>query len=409
MKILVITEFIPMPDRQAGMLRLSHFLRFLAQRHQILLYAGDAEFQCQHFGEREVKVYEDNLSRIGVRVCRGFAGELLRVLRRERFDVVLFEHYLLASKHLVLARCWQPAARIVIDTVDVVFQRLLSKAQITGAREDFAEARKIKHEELGVYGKADVIIAISHADKAILHRENERLDVEVIPLINHVPQLAEKRITNGCALIFVGNFEHSANSDAIMYFCREVMPLVKRAIPDVRLRIIGNSPTAAIEDLADAEVEVLGYVPDIAPFYLSSDICIAPLTWGGGLKGKIAESMAQGLPVVTTSVGIEGFGLTHGENVLVGDTPATFAEAVIGLHASDGLYQAIRSNAWNYVNDNYSEQAAEGKVLSFFDRLARTSVKTMPLTQTLPMKAVVFRQEAKVFMERHVLWRFKQH
>jgi glycosyltransferase involved in cell wall biosynthesis len=131
-------------------------------------------------------------------------------------------------------------------------------------------------------------------------------------------------------------------------------------------------------------------------------------TWGGGLKGKIAESMAHGLPVVTTSVGIEGFGLSHAENVLVGDTPATFAEAVIRLHASNALYQSIRSNAWNYVNDHYSEKSAEDKVLRFFDRLADTSVKTMPLTEALPMRAVVFRQEAKVFMERHVLWRFRQ-
>ena len=118
--------------------------------------------------------------------------------------------------------------------------------------------------------------------------------------------------------------------------------------------------------------------------------------------------MAYGLPVVTTSVGIEGFAPAHTETVLVGDTPSEFAEAVVRLYESDSLYQAIRSNAWTYVKENYSEEAAAANVSRLFHRLAHIRVKRLALTEALPRKAALLKQEAGVFMQRYILWRFRR-
>ena len=279
----------------------------MAAEHDLVFCARDVDYQVERYGERDVGRYRDKVERLGIAVAPERGWQIRGLLRRVAYDVIFFEHYLLADTYLDEARARQPQARIVVDTVDVAYKRLLSKAVSTGRRADFIEARTVKRKELSIYAKSDLVIAISEADQAILLAEGKRLAVEVIPLIHRIGALSAKIRTGGCRLMFVGNFGHVANSDAIIYFCHEVLPLIRGALPDVHLSIIGNFPPEAVSNLAGANVEVLGYVPEIVPFYESSDICVAPLTWGGGLKGKIAEAMFYGVPVVSTTIGIEGF------------------------------------------------------------------------------------------------------
>ena len=114
------------------------------------------------------------------------------------------------------------------------------------------------------------------------------------------------------SLLFVGGFQHSPNPDAVLFFCRQVLPLVRRSLPGVTVTIVGDAPPKEVIALSSAQITVTGWVPHVEPYLASHCISIAPLRFGAGLKGKIMEAMGTGLPVVTTSVGAEGMELVHG-------------------------------------------------------------------------------------------------
>jgi glycosyltransferase involved in cell wall biosynthesis len=259
----------------------------------------------------------------------------------------------------------------------------------------------MKRRELAVYRKADLVVAVSDEDKSILQREVDDVPIEVIPNIHRVPPLVPDKKNVSNSLLFIGNFRHDPNVDAMLYFCRDVLPLIKEEVPGVSLTIVGDSLPGEVRILADESIRVLGFVPDIKPLLETSDISIAPLRYGGGMKGKIGEAMAHGLPVVTTSVGIEGFGIIPGRQVMVGDTPDVFSGAVIRLMRDEVLYENLRRAAWTFVNDRYSIDAVSRRIRDLVGRLDRFPVKTLSRAKALEIAV-------RYHLERSVLWRFKQ-
>ncbi len=131
--------------------------------------------------------------------------------------------------------------------------------------------------------------------------------------------------------MFVGGFNHPPNLDGVLYFCRDIWPVILSSVPTAELTIIGNAPTDEVVALAHDGVTVAGFVPDTRPYLAASGIAIVPVRFGGGLKGKVGEAMGFGLPVVGTSVGVEGYDLEPGVHAVVADTPEAFAAEVVAL------------------------------------------------------------------------------
>lgn len=395
MNILAIAAFHPMPDRSTGDLRFFELLKGLAQEHRVTFCAYDI---VDWLGETQANDYRVALERSGITVKD---KNPIAAIRSERFDAILFEFHYTANSYIDEARFWQTRARVLIDSVDIQFNRLFAKARLTQTQKDHATAQTVKNRELAAYRKADVVITVSEEDRRILRREIDNLPVEIVPLIQEVPALkkGKKNISN--SLLFVGNFHHDPNVDAMLYFCKEILPLIEQKVPDVRLTIVGNSPSDQVKGLARNNIEVLGFVPDIGPLLESSDISIAPLRYGGGIKGKICEAMAYGLPVVTTSIGTEGFGLSPGENVLVGDAPEAFARAVIDLIRDKELYERLRKAAWTFVNERYSVSVVSKRINELVGRLHMYPVKKLSWTKIVS-KAIRYQ------LDRHIVWRLKQ-
>jgi glycosyltransferase involved in cell wall biosynthesis len=132
--------------------------------------------------------------------------------------------------------------------------------------------------------------------------------------------------------LFVGHFDHAPNIDGLRWLVEHVWPGVVAERPEARLTVIGTRATDEVRGFGSRPgVRVLGYVPDVAPFLQRARLSVAPLRYGAGMKGKVVEAMAWGVPVVTTSVGAQGLGLTPGEHALVADEAAPFAAALAGL------------------------------------------------------------------------------
>jgi glycosyltransferase involved in cell wall biosynthesis len=395
MKILAIAAYVPLPDRSTGDFRFFEMLKALAREHTVMFCAYDT---VDWLGEIEIRPYRSALAQCGVMEC---GKDPIAAIKSEPFGAILFEFYFTARSYIDEARFWQPAARILIDSVDIHFHRLAGKARLTKNTKDYSKAQKLKSRELAAYRKADVVTTVSEEDRQILRREVRDLRVEVIPLIHDIPPLGETARQTSSSLLFVGNFHHHPNVDAMVYFCSEILPLIRHEAPNVRLTIVGNSPPEAVKNLASDAVNVLGYVPDLKPLLHGSDISIAPLRYGGGIKGKISEAMAYGLPVVTTSVGTEGFGLSAGENVLVGDTPRAFADGVVRLIRDRRLYDKLRKEAWTFVNERYSVSAVSKQIQDLVGTL-----ESYPVKKLSPAK--IFGKAFRYQFDRYVSWRFKQ-
>lgn len=400
MNILIVADTFPTPDRNAADLRLSELLGMLAEEHEVFFCAIGEKRQVAAIGNTNVTRYREGLQARGGSVVEGGVS---KALRARSYAVVMFEWYFTARDLIDEVRASQPAARVIVDSVDVVFNRLEAKARVTRAGDDVAKAAATKSAELATYDRADVVITVTDADAAILHRENPSIATFTIPTIHPLHEPVAIPEKHGTQLIFIGSFLRpggETNIDAMIYFCGDILPLIVEAEPDVRLRIIGSSPPTEIAALASDHVEVLGFVPEVKPFLEASAISIAPLRFGGGIKGKIGEAMSLGLPVVTTSTGIEGFGLQPGIDALVADNPTDFAGAVIRLLRDRRYLEQVRMAGHRFIGDHFSDRAVKRHVDALLAQLDSYPVKRMAL-------APIWLRRAKEHWERHVGWRLK--
>lgn len=156
------------------------------------------------------------------------------------------------------------------------------------------------------------------------------------------------------SLIYNGAITFAANLEAIRYFVREILPLVRAAEPAVKLRITGRADQVAQNDLSEDNVVLFtGYVPDVKPLVKASAVCIVPLRRGGGTRLKILEAMALCTPVVATTKGAEGLNVRHGEHLLIADSPRAFADAVLELLHNSTLRGTLTATAYARVRAEY--------------------------------------------------------
>lgn len=222
---------------------------------------------------------------------------------------------------------------------------------------DEEEIEKTKTSEMALMKKSDKALFFSNKEVEYLKTHYPEIRAESIPWIQEVDNSAirsDKRF----GLLFVGAFGHMPNNDAVEWFHKEIFPLISREIINIKTFIVGSNPPESIKMLDCNNFNVIGYKKVIDSYFDNSKIFIAPIRFGAGFKTKIARAMSHGLPVVTTSMGAEGMGLTDGENVCIADDAQTFAEKVVELYNNESLWDKISSNSVKHVGNNYSPENA---------------------------------------------------
>lgn len=157
-------------------------------------------------------------------------------------------------------------------------------------------------------------------------------------------------------LVFVGSMDWMPNIDGISWFCSDILPLLRRSHPECSLAVAGRAPGANIQALgqADPRIIITGTVPEIRPWLWGAKLSIVPLRVGGGTRLKIYEAMAAGVPVVSTAIGAEGLDYTDGEDILIADSPAEFAEACARILSDPAFAARIAANARHLVTSRFS-------------------------------------------------------
>jgi glycosyltransferase involved in cell wall biosynthesis len=159
-------------------------------------------------------------------------------------------------------------------------------------------------------------------------------------------------------ILFIGAFAHPPNTDAVLWLAGEILPLIQAELPDLVCHVIGAEPPARIRALDCERLKIHGYVPDVRSFFDGCRLSVAPLRYGAGVKGKVNQSLAHGLPVVATHQAAEGMFLKDGVSVLLADEPKAFACAVVRLYRDQALWERLSSGGLEVMEAHFSFAAA---------------------------------------------------
>jgi glycosyltransferase involved in cell wall biosynthesis len=222
----------------------------------------------------------------------------------------------------------------------------------------FAEWLALERYERANCHRFDANLVVSALDREILQSVAPKARFEVVPNGVDVEYFrpALSTAVNIPALIFAGRLDQYSNRDAILFFVREVWPLVSRAHANVVMHIVGSNPPSELRRLAAADpgLQVHGFVPDVRPFFQRSTIAVCPIRDGGGTRLKVLDALAQGLPVVATSIGCEGIEIVPDRDLLIADSPTAFASQINRLLQDEGLRRQLATNGRRLAETVYS-------------------------------------------------------
>jgi O-antigen biosynthesis protein len=359
--ILVIDHYVPSPDRDSGSLRMFQILKLLRQLGHRITFIPDNLMDIPHYG--------DELRRRGIQVVHRPYIKKVRdylISHGSEFDVVILSRCDFARKHIADVRLHAPQSRIIFDTVDLHSLRVLREAQITTDWETQKKARQQEEVEYDLVRQSDETWVTSSVEQKLLQEKYPGKSIQLVSNIVDIPGSGtpfELRRN----FLFIGGFQHTPNTDAVLFFLKEIYPTVKERLREAKFYIIGDKPPPEVVALADENVVITGLQRDVRPFFESVRLSVAPLRFGAGVKGKINQSMAWGVPVVATSVAVEGMDLTSGEHVLVADEPEEFARALVTLYESPELWNRLSQNGIEKTRSLYSVEAARERLERLFN------------------------------------------
>ncbi len=359
-RALVIDDNPPRPQHDAGSIA-TH------EQMQILRRLGyRVTFAPLHAADLTDSVL-DELGRDGIELAAApHFPSVTEYLQAEGRNLDLVHIYRYANVAMLQERVRDlaPQAKLIFATADLHHLREQRSAEMQGQ----AAPATTRQAELQCMHAADATIITSDYERALLRAD---VDAERLVLLRWIART--KPPANGFSarrdICFVGNFRHPPNLDGVHWFVTEVLPRVRAKLPGLRLKLAGGDMPPSIRALAGDAVEVLGWVRDLDALFGSVRLSVAPLRYGAGFKGKVATSLAHGLPVVGSSISLEGTGLEDGDGVAVADDADAFADAVVRLHEDAALWHAQSARALERVEALYSPQAAEAVWRGMLGRL----------------------------------------
>src|SRR6266481_896088 len=367
--VLVLGHWLPAADRSAGGLRAFNILQILREEGYTVVFGADRE-KSEHvwlFGSKqELNQNEVIFERLNIEVLYG-SKAVLRHLHEKGYEYrfVVLSYPEVAYRYLSYVRAYAINAKVVYDPVDLHWLRMKRESGIKD--DDFLRQQSENYRQMERFNAAaaDIVFAVTHQEGSQILEEVKNAKVEVIPTIHDCVDKV-KSLTGRKNLQFVAHYAHSPNEDAVCYFVKEILPLIRQDLPGVVFYMVGSHMTDTVQALASQDVVAVGYVPDLTPYLDGCRVFVAPLRYGAGIKGKIGQSMGFGLPVVTTSIGAEGMGLIDGKHVLIADSPVAFARAVVRLYTDDLLWEEMSQNALLHIKSNFSKAVVQTKLAQIF-------------------------------------------
>jgi len=349
--ILVFDERIPSPDRDAGSARMFMILNSLVQENNVVFLP---------FNRPQGVEYERALWDLGIETADVI--DYRRLIKQRHFAAVILSRPAIAEAMLRRVRRADHSTRIIYDMLDVHHLRAAREAALTGHPRALRESETLRRLETRLGRSADLIWCGSAPDQQLMARIAPGVPSAVVPTIHPLHErglsFAERK-----QLLFVGAFGHRPNVDSVHFLGREVMPLIRKSLPEIELLVVGANAPPEFAEYASSGVRVLGFVPDLDPIIWGCRVFVAPIRFGSGVNGKIGEAISHGLPVVATTIGAEGWNFTDGDQVLIADEPADFAAAVVRLYEDADLWEKLADAGYRHLSEHFTPEVL-GEVIN---------------------------------------------
>lgn len=358
--IVVIDHYVPQPDKDAGS-------RTMVQFMQLFLDVGmNVKFWPQNLWFDPS--YTQALQQKGIEVFYGseYVGRFENWVRENGryIDYFLLSRPYVAIEFLNTIR-EHSKAKILYYGQDIHHLRLNDQLRLEPNNAALRqEAASFEDLEKRLWGLLDVIYHPSETEtvyvQQYLSSRNQSAIARTIPVyaFDNFYDEANVNLVYRRDIIFVAGFGHPPNESGACWLVEQIMPLVLECVPDVHLYLVGSNPTPKVRALASSNITVTGFVSEeeLDRYYCQARVAVAPLQFGGGVKGKVVESMRFGLPIITTSVGAQGLAKAC-EAIVVADEPLAFAEAVIDLLSNDQRWRKLSAAELQFARDNFSVDA----------------------------------------------------
>jgi glycosyltransferase involved in cell wall biosynthesis len=370
MNILMLTQVLPYPPDSGPKVKTYNVIKYLAQYHQVTLVSFVRGDQSEHvrYLERYCRaVYTVPIARgalrdawymglsfltrqpfLMIRDDRKAMRQLIARLSAEQsFDAVHADQ-LNMGQHAKRV----PGAFKVLDTHNALWllYRRLWETMARGPKKWLLgrDWRMLKSYEGRLVREFDAVMAVSHEDEAALQQAaGQAVDITVIPIAVDTDQVrVVEREAQPTHILHIGTMYWPPNIDGVQWFINQIYPLIRQQRPDVQFDIVGSRPPADLLALneSDLGINVTGYVPDPTPYQQQAAASIVPLRSGGGMRVKILNALAEGIPIVSTTLGYEGIATTPGQDILIGDTPQEFAAQVLRLLDDPAFGRELAAN-----------------------------------------------------------------
>ena len=371
-RALVIDDRLPRLDRDAGSNAIMSHARSLQRLGYEVTFVPSAEFAVSESDR-------NSLDATGIACCGGpLYGSVEEVLRRQagEFDVVYLHRIGNAAKYGELVREHFPRARRIFSVADLHHVRLARQAAIEDRPELAALTKRVRLAELVAAAFADVVITHSSFEAEVLRKQVDPKKVHVIPWSVGVrPTRAPFAQRHDFA--FIGGFGHQPNADAARWLIGEIVPLTRKLNRNIECLLVGSELPAELAKLCGNGVTAVGHVGDLAEIFDRVRLTVAPLGYGAGVKGKVIDSLAAGIPCVCTPVAAEGLDLPQALNPYIVGEAAKIAKAIQQLHDDEVRNDACRTARLEYVASQLSEKRIDALM-----RAAVGAVEPQPATSS---------------------------
>jgi sugar transferase (PEP-CTERM/EpsH1 system associated) len=397
-KVLLLTQVLPYPPDSGPKIKTFHVLRYLAERHEITLVSfvrsDDEQTKADALrqicaGVHSVPIRRTIPAEVGGLIASVATGQPWMMTRDRRQAMAQLIDRLNAHDEFDIAHADQlnmaqyamrlPHARKVLDLHNALWllYRRHWQTMPAGPRKwllgrDWPLLRKYEGE---MCRRFDAVLAVTEEDRrALREAAGTSIDISVIPIAVDTDALRPvDRLPDARTVLHIGTMYWPPNVEGVLWFAHEVWPQVKASVPDARFAIVGARPPRELQALAEADpaIEVTGYVADPTEIFRRTAVSIVPVSAGSGMRVKILEAFARGLPLVSTSIGFEGIAAVDNQHLLAADPPREYAQAVIRLLRNPQEGYRLSANARRLVETQYDYRTACRPLDAIYARLGR--------------------------------------
>ncbi|WP_375287180.1 glycosyltransferase [Sphingomonas sp.] len=347
-RVLVIDTEVPQPDRSAGHHAAVQELRLL----QSLGYRPTfLPLNLAYLGR-----YNDLLAAMGVEAIHApfwlSAAEYL-AQHVASFDLVYITRYSVAAEVMADIRRHHPGVPVVFNNADLHFLRAMRDAMDAPGEGKREEAEAVREAELAVMRSVDLTLSYNPVEHAVIQSHAQEVKVALCPWVVE-PRAAGPDHAAREGVAFLGGYRHPPNRRAVEFFVREVMPLLRVSRPGIRFHIYGSAIPPEFATLAAEDVVLEGYIETVDRALDRARVFVAPLRSGAGIKGKVIEALASGVPSVLSPIAAEGTGVRDGLEALIAETPRQWADAIAALYDDPERWTRMHDAARTFVEATYS-------------------------------------------------------